>query len=115
MSLYEAIVKTDSSFAFSGSIIRTWSGTQILKRIVDKPAFCLIDTNELLHKKELIDKHGGWQNKDNNDWLMVKKWLDGGERYAATGLATSNYTLRPDWKGTAMFLYSQTKHRMMKK
>lgn len=111
MRLYDNLMRRESSFAFSGSIIRTYNGFPLMKRIVNRPSFCRIDTNEILHKVELIDKYGGWQSKDNNDWLMVESWLNGGEPFASTGFATSNYTLRPSLKGYAKYMIGQLKHR----
>ena len=46
----------------------------------------IVDTSAILHKRELIVKYGEWETIEAigyfHDWVFVKKWLDGKEKYS---------------------------------
>jgi glycosyltransferase involved in cell wall biosynthesis len=112
-TLAAALERHKATFAFSGSNVFTANGRLILKRITRKPYFSGIDTNELLHRRELVEKYGGWKPHSevlhNHDWELICRWMQGHEPYAATGQATSNYTLNHP---VLLFWYSYLKHRV---
>jgi glycosyltransferase involved in cell wall biosynthesis len=113
-TLCDAMKSTGASFGFSASYVRSADGKLLLRRITRKPYFTGVDLNEFLHKRELIEKYGPWNLTYNADWEAVENWLRHGEKYAATGLLTSNYTLKPGAKAVTMYFYSFTKHRVLK-
>lgn len=70
-------------------------------RDIEPPNFGRIDTSELVHKKELIEKFGWWHNTDydedgnltgywGTDWDLIKRWLKG----KATWKHSSEVTLK---------------------
>lgn len=113
-TLYDALHEKGASFAFSASRVRSAEGKVLLHRITYDPYFTGIDLNEFLHRRELIEKYGLWNLSYNADWEAVEKWLKHGEKYAATGLMTSNYTLRPGKKAEMLYFYSYFKHKLLK-
>ena len=71
-----------------------------------RPKFQGIDTSCILHRRELIEKYGPWQDREQagyaHDWQLVKRWLDGGESWVATRLPTLKYNAASS--GQAAFL-----------
>lgn len=66
----------DINFAYTGSNLIDTHGKIIKKRLkVQKPTQGDIDTSEILHKRELVIKHGGWHKvKKCNDWDLIARW-----------------------------------------
>lgn len=114
-TLQRALRERNAAFAFSGTNVRDHRGNLVKRRISHIPYFSGIDTNKILHRRELVRKYGAWKPTDavfhNHDWELVCRWMRGGEPYAATGLATSNYKLSPR-DPLARFWYSYYKNRV---
>jgi hypothetical protein len=56
-----------------------------------------IDTSCVLHQKELIRKYGPWKSQTEvgyaHDWELFRRWVEAGEKWAATGMATVDYNI----------------------
>tara|TARA_B100002019_G_C21254873_1_gene593256 strand:- start:276 stop:1853 length:1578 start_codon:yes stop_codon:yes gene_type:complete len=54
-----------------------------------------IDTSSIMHRKELLERHGYWKTREEagyaHDWELVSRWK--GYKWRATGKATLNYNL----------------------
>lgn len=67
------------------------------KQIVEcnKPCKGRVDTSSVIHKRDLIDKYGGWKSQAevgySNDWDLFSRWID--EPYACTNESTMVYNL----------------------
>lgn len=98
-SLVSALRAKEAGFAFSSMSV---DGRDLGFR---EPKLGGIDTSCLLHRRDLLARYGGWRSTEEagyaNDWDLVKRWLDGGERWAATGRATLRYNAgtsgQADW------------------
>lgn len=92
--LYEAIMERDSDMAYTGT--RLWSSDMrvIAERIhPHAPKQGYVDTSEIMHRRKLIDSHGGWRKVPKcNDWDMVSRWNDA--RWAHTNSITLNFYVR---------------------
>ncbi|MDD5087296.1 MAG: glycosyltransferase family 2 protein [bacterium] len=113
-TLVAALEPSDAMFAFSGSIVHDQKGRAIHRRISQRPYHTGIDTNELLHRRDLIERFGPWKPPGeifDHDWELVSRWLKNGATYVTTGRATSNYQLRPEYPPWR-FWYSYWKHRV---
>jgi glycosyltransferase involved in cell wall biosynthesis len=93
-ALYEAISERDSDMAYTGT--RLWSHDM---RVVgervhpDAPKQGYVDTSEIMHRRILIDRHGGWRRvPKGNDWDLVSRW--DGVRWSHTNRVTLNFYLR---------------------
>jgi hypothetical protein len=101
-SVVRELARNDASFAFSSMQVdgRDLAFTQ--------PKFQGIDTSCIVHRRELILKYGGWKTRDQagyaHDWEIVRRWLDGGERWAATRRPTLVYNA--ETSGQSAFLSS---------
>lgn len=111
-SLHDALQEAEADFAFSASLVRGHTGQVILRRRTARPYFTGIDLNEILHRRELIDRYGEWNLTYNADWEAVRAWLHGGERFVTTGRFTSNYSIKPGLKSRLLFYYSYGKNRL---
>lgn len=81
---------------------RSQPDKQVAVRDVEPPRFGQIDTSELLHKRDLIERFGWWHNTDYNedgsptgywgtDWELIKRWLDGGASWRHSKEVTLKY------------------------
>lgn len=111
-SLHNALQQARAAFAFSASNVRNHRGRIILRRRTARPYFTGIDLNEILHRRELIERCGAWNLTYNADWEAVHAWLQAGEPFVTTGLFTSNYSIRPGLKSRLLFYYSYGKNRL---
>jgi glycosyltransferase involved in cell wall biosynthesis len=60
---------------------------------VAPPAAGYVDTSEMMHKRSLIEKHGGWRYVPKcNDWDIVSRWKNVDWRH--TGKVTLNFYVR---------------------
>ena len=70
-----------------------------------------IDTACIVHRRELIAKHGSWKDRAAggyaHDWELVKRWLDASEAWVATGKATLLYNA--ETSGQVSFLAELTR------
>lgn len=93
-ALYEAIKKDDADLAYTGTRLINSELKVIGERIHPyAPQAGFIDTSEILHKRSLIDKYGGWRYvKKGNDWDIVSRWKD--VKWTHTNKITLNFYLR---------------------
>jgi glycosyltransferase involved in cell wall biosynthesis len=92
--LYEAIMERESDMAYTGT--RLWSSDM---RVISErvhpyaPRQGYVDTSEIMHRRKLINNHGGWRKVSKcNDWDMVSRWED--VRWAHTNSVTLNFYVR---------------------
>lgn len=104
-SLWEAMKKTSSSFAFSSMEVegRDLGFTE--------PKHQGIDTSCVLHHKDLVAKYGLWKNRIEggyaHDWEFISRWVNGGEKWACTKKPTLIYNASTS--GQAEFLKAAMK------
>lgn len=92
--LIDSIKEKDSDMAYTGTRIIDKDNTVTERIHNDLPKQGYIDTSEMMHKRWLIDKYGGWRYvKKCNDWDLVSRW---GEKikWAHTKKITLNFFLR---------------------
>ena len=81
---------------------RSQPDKQVAVRDTEPPRFGHIDTSELLHKRDLIERFGWWHNTDYNedgsptgywgtDWELIKRWLEGGASWKHSEEVTLRY------------------------
>ena len=95
-ALVDRLDATGAQMAYTGT--QVWrNGKPAERRVhVTVPVFGEIDTSEILHRRELIDLHGGWRDRyqyGNSDWEIVKRWMEAGVTWAHTGRVTHNYRM----------------------
>lgn len=92
--LYEALSERDSDMAYTGT--RLWSSgmSVVAERIhPDRPLQGYVDTSEIMHRRRLINKYGGWRRvPKGNDWDIVSRWE--GIRWSHTNSVTLNFYMR---------------------
>lgn len=92
--MYDALSERDSDMAYTGT--RLWSSDMkvVAERVhPDRPRQGYVDTSEIMHRRRLIDKHGGWRRvPKGNDWDIVSRWE--GIRWSHTGAVTLNFYMR---------------------
>jgi glycosyltransferase involved in cell wall biosynthesis len=90
-SLYEAMRAANTAYAFSSMEA---DGVDLK---FHEPRQGNIDTSCILHKKELVGKHGGWKDRTQanyyHDWEFVSRWVKAGETWAATRKPTLVYNV----------------------
>jgi hypothetical protein len=63
-----------------------------------QPRLYGVDTSCLVHRRHLISRHGWWKTHSEvgyaHDWELVKRWVDGGEKWAASRKPTLAYNWR---------------------
>jgi len=88
-SLYTAMMENGASFAFSSMEV---NGTDLK---FSEPKHGSIDTSCILHRKNLVEKYGGWKDRTKanyyHDWEFVSRWVNGSERWVATRKPTLIY------------------------
>lgn len=93
-SLYNVIKRTGSDMAYTGTRLIDKSGKVVGNRIHnDVPKQGYIDSSEIMHKRLLINKYGGWKYvKKCNDWDLVSRWKD--FSWSHTNKITLNFFIR---------------------
>ena len=93
--LLEALKSKDSDMAYTGTRLVNKNGAIESIRIHPyEPKQGYIDTSEILHKRFLIEKYGGWRwVKKGNDWDIVSRWIPG-LKWSHTNQITLNFYLR---------------------
>jgi len=98
--LYKTLSEKDVQFAFTGT--QMWRNGERQHTRVDTrpPHYCGIDTNEILHRRELVLRYGGWRANPKstqeyfvNDWDLVQRWMQNNVPWAHTGVVTTNYNM----------------------
>lgn len=93
--LLNSMKGSNTNFAYTGSNLINENGKILNKRIkIQKPTQGEIDTSEIMHKRELIIKHGGWRRVNKcNDWDVVSRWMPS-IVWSHTEKVTVNFFLR---------------------
>jgi glycosyltransferase involved in cell wall biosynthesis len=93
--LLDALTNNGADMAYTGSRIINTDNKVIHKRIHPYlPKQGYIDTSEILHKRFLFEKYGGWQwVPKGNDWDIVSRWIPN-LKWAHTNQITVNFYLR---------------------
>lgn len=93
-SLFEAITWANSDMSYTGT--RLWDSKMnvVGERIhPHAPRQGYIDTSEMMHRRNLIEKYGGWRRVPKcNDWDIVSRWTD--ISWAHTKKITLNFFIR---------------------
>lgn len=87
-SVVAAMLAAGASFGFSSMSV---DGVDLG---FDEPRRQGIDTSTIVHRKSLIERHGGWKGPEAgyaHDWELVERWLAGGERWVCTRRPTLRY------------------------
>jgi len=87
-SVVGAMRRAEASFAFSSM---TANGRDLF---FVRPELQGIDTSTIVHRRELIARHGGWKDRSEHywhDWELVSRWVTAGEPWACTRRATVRY------------------------
>jgi GT2 family glycosyltransferase len=100
-SLYAALRAEGSAFAFSSMSV---DGKDLL---FSEPKAGGIDTSCVLHRKDLVAKHGWWKDRLEaatyaHDWEFFSRWVSAGEKWACTRRPTLLYNA--DTSGQKDFL-----------
>lgn len=90
-----AIKENDADFAYTGTRLFNKKYEIVKERICCQPAKQgEIDTSEIMHKRWLINKYGGWRHVNKcNDWDMISRW-DSKIKWAHTNTITLNFYMR---------------------
>lgn len=87
--LMSRLVRTGADFAFSSMKVDDRN------LIFEEPKLGGIDTSCIIHRRTLIDRHGGWKDRSEggypHDWEIVSRWLAGGAKWEATMAPTLIY------------------------
>jgi len=94
-SLYEAIKENNADLAYTGSRLINKNNEVVLERVHPfEPKAGYIDTSEMLHKRWLINRYGGWRRVNKgSDWDIVSRWLPN-LSWCHTNKITLNFFLR---------------------
>jgi len=97
--------ETGSDFVWSSSYLHDERTGKLLgKRDDPMPQLGHIDTNEILFRRDCIDRWGDFSMKDPGmerfrgrgiDGRRIERWVRGGARYAHSGRATCHFDWRP--------------------
>jgi len=102
-TLYSTLRLHGAAFAFSSMKV---DGNDL---IFDEPKLGSIDTSCVIHRNNLIQKHGFWKDRTeanyHHDWELFSRWVAAGERWVATKRATLNYGI--ETCGQSEFLKSK--------
>jgi hypothetical protein len=97
-SLVQVLLDSGADLAFTGTTFYRDS-LVVGHRFHNRPPFLGgIDTSEILHRRELIARSGGWRDDrlyGPCDWDLVERWMRFGVKWAHTGKITVNYSVRP--------------------
>jgi glycosyltransferase involved in cell wall biosynthesis len=93
--LYKAITINKADLAYTGTRLWNADGTFAWDRLHSgPPAAGWIDTSEIMHRRHLIYKYGGWRYCSKCcDWDLVKRWVPE-VTWCHTGKITLNFYLR---------------------
>lgn len=93
-SLYSLMKYGDVDMAYTGTRLYDHEMKVIGERVhTAMPAAGYIDTSEMMHKRHLIHRYGGWRFVPKcNDWDIVSRWKDVSWRH--TGKVTLNFYVR---------------------
>lgn len=92
--LVSTIREKNADLAYTGTRIFNKKYEIIKERICNQPPKQgQIDTSEIMHKRWLINKYGGWRYVDKcNDWDLVSRWPE--IKWAHTNTITLNFYTR---------------------
>jgi O-antigen biosynthesis protein len=93
-TLYAAIIEKNVKYAFSSFRMVEEDGSSSAEIICEEPRKFRIDTSAVMHERSLLDKYGGWKDRNEagyaHDWEFISRWKD--ESWAATKRITMVYT-----------------------
>jgi glycosyltransferase involved in cell wall biosynthesis len=94
-SLYRVITATKSDLAYTGTRLFDTNLKLVHERLHNAlPEAGYIDTSEMMHRRHLIFKFGGWRYVPKcSDWDLVKRWVPD-IKWCHTGKITLNFYLR---------------------
>lgn len=94
-SLYNLILNNNVDLAYTGTRLFDSNYNKIGERIhPEMPKAGYIDTSEIMHKRYLINKYGGWRYVPKcNDWDIVSRWVPN-ITWAHTNKITLNFYVR---------------------
>lgn len=104
-TLYDLMQKTGADFVWSSTILEDEeTGETVDVRNSPLPKFQFIDTNEILFKRECIEKWGGFRIEDCDpaelpllrgiDGRRIERWVTAGAKYAHSPEYTCHYGWR---------------------
>ena len=93
-SLYKLIKNLNCDMCYTGTRLHNSKGLVVGERIHNSaPKQGYIDSSEIMHRRWLISKYGGWRYvKKCNDWDIVSRWRD--FKWCHTNKITLNFFLR---------------------
>jgi glycosyltransferase involved in cell wall biosynthesis len=93
--LFNAIKRSNSDMAYTGTNLFDKNNNLISTRMHPyAPTAGNIDTSEIMHKRSLINRCGGWRFVEKcNDWDIVSRWMPELE-WSHTNKITLNFYLR---------------------
>lgn len=109
-TLYRLMRETGSDFVWASSFVER-EGTDELVAMRDDPtpAFQHIDTNEILFRRECIERWGGFRAEDSDpaflpllrgiDGRRIERWVASGAKYAHS----PEYTVHYGWREVAEY------------
>src|SRR5262252_3815744 len=94
--LYKTLTEKNVQFAYTGTNVFRGGAKAWVRLDLGPPRFAAIDTSEIMHRRGLIGKYGGWRadptTTENhtfpNDWDLVERWMKNDEPWAHTGEVT---------------------------
>lgn len=94
-SLYKTITENNSDMAYTGTRLVSPTGLVLQERIHPYlPKAGYIDTSEIMHRRSLINKFGGWRwVPKGNDWDIVSRWVPN-VSWSHTNKITLNFYVR---------------------
>ncbi len=100
--LYKTLTDKNVDYVFTATNLYNIQGVKTGERNAPAPAYCAIDTSEVMHKRYLIEKFGGWHYiPECCDWELIQRWVQNNVPWAHTRQFTLNYMYRGVPGGTA--------------
>ncbi len=92
--LYKVIKNNNADMSYTGTRLYNIDMQVVHERLHNAaPAQGYIDTSEMMHRRHIIYKHGGWRYVNKGcDWDLVKRWND--VKWSHTNKITLNFYLR---------------------
>lgn len=92
--LINSIKNNSSDIAYTGTRLYDHKNRTIKERLhKERPKQGYIDTSEIMHRRWLINKYGGWRYvKKCNDWDLISRWKD--YKWSHTNKITLNFFVR---------------------
>lgn len=96
LTVMDLLVASGAAFGYSRMQVRgSWGDP---RRVVgtDPPVYGEIDTSSIVHRRELLERAGTWeQSLPTIDWDLVDRWLGAGASWVFSPEITHDYHLGP--------------------